>query len=142
MKEAEAEKAEKRREDLLAGKLAVSCKPLDVPNVVPEPTSPIRATRQAVESRGSGSRSRQNASIIWAHFNGGPEEPEKWYWDNSTTLTSKRSICILCNTHVSASSTTNLRTHMQSAHKDNVINELKADEPLEVGKCVTLKSVI
>ncbi len=29
---------------------------------------------------------------------------------------------------------------MQSAHKDYVIKELMADETLEVGKCVTLKS--
>ncbi len=30
---------------------------------------------------------------------------------------------------------------MQSAHKNYVIKELKADETLEVGKCVTLKSL-
>ena len=81
-----------------------------------------------------------DASIVCDHFNGGPGNPEKWYLDDSTTSTSKMSICSLCNVHVSASSTTNLRTHMQLAHKDVVIKELKADETLKVGKCVTMKS--
>ena len=36
---------------------------------------------------------------------------------------------------------TNLRTHMQSAHKDGVFKELKAKETLEVWKFVSLKSL-
>ena len=84
-------------------------------------------------------RSRQNVSSIWDNFNGGRRNPGKWYWDNSTTPTSKKSICSFCNTHLSASIATNLRTHKQSTHKDIVIRELKANESLEVGKCATFK---
>ena len=78
LKEVKAEKAEKRREDLLAGKLVVSCKPSDDPNDVSELAKPTRATGLAVKSVSFGSRSRHNASIVWEYFNGGPRNPEKW----------------------------------------------------------------
>jgi hypothetical protein len=147
-KEEEARKSEKRREDILAGKLVVTGKSSEEPvaveptTVAIPPTAPTAPTTSTThKAQNQSNRSRQNASIVWDHFNGGPGNKEKWYWDNSTTPASKRSICSICNTHVSASSTTNLRTHMQSAHKDYVIKELKANETLEVGKCVTLKSL-
>jgi len=42
---------------------------------------------------------------------------------------------------MSNASTTNLRAHLQSAHTDMIMTELKADdETLEVGSCATLKS--
>ena len=43
--------------------------------------------------------------------------------------------------HVSAAITTNLRTHLQSAHKSLVIKELRADESLEVGQHSTLQTL-
>ncbi len=43
--------------------------------------------------------------------------------------------------HVSSASTTNLHTHMQSAHKALVIKDLKADETLEVGHHSTLQTL-
>jgi hypothetical protein len=43
--------------------------------------------------------------------------------------------------HVSAASTTNLRTHLQSAHKALVIKELKADQTLEVDQHSTLHTL-
>ena len=152
-KEEEAAKAEIRKADILSGKLVVTGKssgstatnaPIDLtkpaaPTASTAPTPPTAPTCQ--KNIANLHRSRQNASIVWDHFNGGPGNPENWYWDNSTTPASKRSICNICGTHVSASSTTNLRTHMQSAHKDFVIKELKADETLEVGMCSTLKSL-
>lgn len=134
LKEVEAQKSEKRKEDILAGKLVVSCKPVSPSN---EPPSTVPPPKNEFAS----SRTRQNASIVWGHFNGGPGNKEKFYWDNSTTPASKRSICSLCNMHVSAASTTNLRTHLQSAHKAVIMKELKADETLEVGQCATLKSL-
>ncbi len=43
--------------------------------------------------------------------------------------------------HVSAASTTNLRTHLQSAHKALVIKELKTVETLEVSQHSTLQTL-
>jgi len=117
LKEEEATKAGKRREDILAGKLGVTSKYYELPAAIEPPTAPtaptapIASTCQRPDSQSH--RSRQNASNGWDHFNGGPGNPEKWYWDNSTTPASKRSNCNLCNVHVTASSTTNLRTHMK-----------------------------
>ena len=135
-KEVEAEKAEKRRQDILAGKLVVTGKPEEEPAAAdPPPIAPVPKTECA------SNKTRQNASGVWGHFNGGPGNKEKFYWDNSTTPASKRSICSLCNMHVSAASTTNLRTHLQSAHKALVLRELKADETLEVGRHSTLQTL-
>ena len=135
-KEVEAEKAEKRREDILSGKLVVPCNPVEEP-----PPAQPPSTTPANRVEFGYSKTRQNASIVWGHFHGGPGNKEKFYWDRSTTPPSKRSICSLCNMHVSAASTTNLRSHLQSAHKSVVMQELKADETLEVGQCATLKSL-
>ncbi len=77
---------------------------------------------------------------MWGHFNSGPGNKEKFYWDNSTTPISKRSICSLCNMHGSDASTTNLQIHLQSTHKAAIMKELKADKTLKVGQCATLKS--
>ncbi len=57
------------------------------------------------------------------------------------TPASKRSIYSLCNMHLSALSTTNFRTRLQSAHKAVIMKALKAGETLEVGLCATLKSL-
>ena len=115
-KEVEAEKAEKRREDILAGTLVVIGKPAEEPApIVPLSTVPAQKTE------GVFSRTHQNASGVWGYYNGGPGNKENLYWDNSTTPDSKRSICSLCNMHVSAASTTNLHTRLQSAHKALVI---------------------
>ena len=135
-REVEAEKAERRRQDILAGKLVVTGKPAEEPAPVEPPsTVPAKKTECAF------SKTRQNASGVWGHFHGGPGNKEKFYWDNTTTPASKRSICSLCNMHVSAASTTNLRTHLQSAHKALVIKELRADESLEVGQHSTLQTL-
>jgi hypothetical protein len=135
-KEVEAEKAEKRRDDILAGKLVVTSK-LAEESAPAEPLSKVLAQK----TEGAFSRTRQNVLGVWGHFNGGPGNKEKFYRDNCTTPASKRSICILCNMHVSAASTTNLRTHLQTAHKTLVIKELKADETLEVGQHSTLQTL-
>jgi hypothetical protein len=135
-KKVEAEKAEKRREDILTGKLVVPCTLVEEPPPV-EPPSTTPANRVKCGY----SKTRQNASIVWDHFHGGLGNKEKFHWDRSTTPPSKRSICSICNMHVSASSTTNLRNHLQSAHKIVVMQELKADETLEVGHYATLKSL-
>ena len=130
---------------MLACKLVVTGKSSKLPATIEPPTAPRAPTALTAPTWkrpvSQSHRSRQNASIVWDHLNGKPGIPEKWYWDNSTTPFSKRSISSLCTVHVSASSTTNLRTHVQLAHKDVVIKELKAYATLEVGKCVTLKSM-
>ncbi len=136
LKELEAEKSEKRKEDILTGKLVVSYKSVEGP-----PSSEPPLTVPAPKTELGFSRTRQNGSIVWGHFNGGSGNKKKFYWDNSTTPASKRSICSLCNMHVSNANTTNSRTHLQSAHKAVIIKELKADETLEVGQCATLKSL-
>jgi len=135
-KEVEAEKAENRREDILAGKLIVTGKPAEESALV-EPLYTVLAQK----TEGALSRTRQNASDVGSHFNGGPSSKERFYRDISTTHASQRSTCNLCNMHVSAASTTNLRTRLQSAHKVLVIKELKADETLEVGQHSTLQTL-
>ncbi len=62
------------------------------PTASTAPTPPTARTSQK-NIANSHHRSRQNASIVWDHFNGGPGNPEKWHWENSTTPASKRSIC-------------------------------------------------
>ncbi len=114
----------------------MSCKPVEG-SPFAEPPSTVSAPKTEFVF----SRTRQNASIVWGHFNGGPGNKEKFYWDNSATPASKRSICSFCNMHVSAASTNNLRTRLQSAHKAVIMKKLKADETLEVGQCATLKSL-
>ena len=136
MKEIEDEKAEKRREDILSGKLVVPCKSVEKPPTVEPPST---APANTVEC--GFSKTRQNASIVWGHFIGGPGIKEKFYWDRLTTPPSKRSICSLCNMHMSVASTANLRSDLQSAHKSLIMKELQADETLEVGQCATLKLV-
>ena len=59
MKEVEAEKAEKRREDILSGKLVAPCKHVKEPPTV-EPPSTTPAKRLSVAF----SEIRQNASIV------------------------------------------------------------------------------
>ena len=142
-KEEEAQKAAQRREDVLAGKLVETGKaaapdqsPRRSPRKVPSPTKP---NTSVVIS--SASRSRQNESIVWSHFHGGPGAKHKWFWDNSTVPASKRSICVLCDKTVSAATTTNLRAHLQAKHSDLVLKELRADETLEVGKIATLATL-
>ena len=135
-KEVEAEKAEKRRKDILSGKLVIPCKPDEEP-----PTDEPPSTTPANRVECGYSKTRQNPSIVWGHFHGGFGNKEKFYWDISTTTTTKRSICSLCNMHLSAASTTSLPSHLQSAHKSVIMQELKADETLEVGQYATLKSL-
>jgi hypothetical protein len=59
LKEVEAQKSEKRKEDILAGKLVVSCKPVDghlssePPSIVPAPKTEFGF-----------SKTRQNGSIV------------------------------------------------------------------------------
>lgn len=140
-KEVEAAEAKKRKEDILAGKLVETGKG-DASTQLP--TSSTRDVAKAAEhktSTSSASRSRQNESIVWSHFHGGPGNPEKWFWDNTTTPASKRSFCVLCDKTVSAASTTNLRAHLQAKHTDLVLKELRADESLEVGKIATLATL-
>ena len=65
--EVEAGKAEKRREDILAGKLVVTGKPAEE-SAPAEHLSIVFAHK----TEGTFSRTRQNASGVWGHFNGGP----------------------------------------------------------------------
>ena len=140
-KEVEAAETEKRKEDILAGKLVETGKG---DSTSQSPTRSARVVAKAAKpktSSASASRSRQNESIVWSHFHGGPGAKEKWFWDNTTTPASKRSICVLCDKTVSAASTTNLRAHLQAKHTDLVLRELRADESLEVGKIATLATL-
>jgi hypothetical protein len=149
-KQDDAEEAEQRRSDILAGKLVETGKTASPgPSTRKSPrNSPLKATETHVDAEKktasgyvSSSRSRQNESIVWSHFSGGPGAKLKWFWDNTTSPASKRSICLLCNNTVSAASTTNLRQHLQGKHTDLMLKELRADETLEVGKIATLASL-
>ncbi len=73
-KEFKAEKAEKRREDILAGKLVVPCKHAEEP----APSQPL-STLPAKKTECAFCRKRQNASDFWGHFNSGPGNKEKFY---------------------------------------------------------------
>ncbi len=81
MKEEEATKAEKRREDILAGKLVVAGESPELPSIVEPPTAPTTPTAPTASTCqrtfSQSHRSRQNASIVWDHVNGGPENPVK-----------------------------------------------------------------
>ncbi len=77
LKEVEVEKSEKRREDIIAGKLVVFCKPVEGPPIE-EPPSIVPVLK--VEC--GFPRTRQNASIVWGRFDGGPDNKETFYWDN------------------------------------------------------------
>ena len=80
------------------------------------------------------SRHRVNKSS-WRHHFG------TWFWaNNSVTPAAKRATCLLCQKTVSASNTTNLRSHLTVAHKNGLIKHLRADEALVPGSYVTLKS--
>ena len=138
-KEVEAAETEKRKEDILAGKLVETGKG-DSTTQSPTSSRQNKAAKPK-KSSASASRSRQNESIVWSHFHGGPGAKEKWFWDNTTTPASKRSICVLCDKTISAASTTNLRAHLQAKHTDLVLKELRADETLEVGKIATLATL-
>jgi len=63
--------AEKRRQDILAGKLVVNGKPAEEPAPA-EPPSNVHAKK----TQCAFSRTRQNASGVWGHFNGGPGNKE------------------------------------------------------------------
>ena len=80
------------------------------------------------------SRHRVNESP-WRHQFG------KWLWDNSVTPAAKRATCLLCQKTISASSTTNLRSHITVAHKNVLIKDLRVDEDLDTGSYVTRKSL-
>ncbi len=140
-KVAEAAQIQQRKEEILADKLVETGKGsvLDqTPRRSPRTVSKVAEPKTSIASA---SRSRQNESIVWSHFHGGPGAKEKWFWDNTTTPASRRSICVLCDKTVSATSTTNLRAHLQSKHTDLVLKELRADETLEVGKIATLDTL-
>ena len=49
--------------------------------------------------------------------------------------------CLLNKKTVSASSATNLRSHLTAAHNDVLIKDLRADEPMDPGSYLTLKSL-
>ena len=66
MKEVEVEKAEKRREDILSGNLFVACKHVEEPPTIEPPS-----TTPTNEVECGFSKTCQNASIGWGHFNGG-----------------------------------------------------------------------
>ena len=83
-REVEAEKAEKRRQDILAGKLVVTRKPAEEPAPVEPPSTVLAKKTECVFSR-----TRQNASGVWGHFYDGTGNKEKFYWDNTTTPASK-----------------------------------------------------
>jgi hypothetical protein len=87
LKEVEAKKSEKRKKDIMADKLVVSCKPVEGTSST-EPPSTVPASKTEFGF----SRTRQYDSIVWGNFNEGPGNKEKFYWDNSTTPASKRSI--------------------------------------------------
>ena len=57
------------------------------------------------------------------------------------TPAAKRATCLLCQKTVSASSTTNLRSHLTASHKNILMKDLRADEPMDPGSYVTLKSL-
>ena len=50
--------------------------------------------------------------------------------------------CLLCQKTISASSTTSLRSHLTVAHKNVLIENMCADEALDPGSYVTLKSLM
>ena len=123
----EHEVAEKKKADALAGKLVETGKTVDV---VQTSSSRERAFERELKRK----RERTNESIVWDHFG-------RWYWDNSVAPAAKRAECKLCNKVISASSTTNLRTHLAAAHKHILLEEIRADETLEVGQQPTLMSL-
>ena len=85
-------------------------------------------------AKAENSRQRVNESPCRHHFG-------KWFWDNSVPPAAKRATCLLCRKTVSASSTTNLRSHLTAAHKNALIKDLRADEPMDPRSYVTLKSL-
>ncbi len=90
-KEEEAAKAEKRKADILSGKLVITGKssgstatiaPIDLnePVALTASTAPTPPTAPTSQKNNTNShRSRHNANIVWEHFNGGHGNPKKWY---------------------------------------------------------------
>lgn len=127
MRANEKEAAEKKKADALAGLLVETGKSGDAGG--------SSSTRERdLDRELKRKRERTNESIVWDHFG-------SWYWDNSVVPAAKRAECKLCNKVISASSTTNLRTHLAAAHKHILLEEIRADETLEVGQQPTLKSL-
>ena len=79
MKEVEVDKAEKRREDILSGKLDVPCNYVEEPpSAEPPSTTPANKIECGL------SKTFQNASIVWGYFNMGPSDNKVFFQDNST----------------------------------------------------------
>ena len=57
------------------------------------------------------------------------------------TPAAKRATCLLCQKTNSVSITSNLCSHLTDAHKNVLIKNLPADEALDPGSYVTLKSL-
>jgi hypothetical protein len=112
---------EQRKKDILSGALVATGKP-DNP------------TTNTAVVKGKRSRARSNSSPYSVHFT-------DWYWDNTCTPAAKRSACKHCGDLVSASSTTNFRSHLVNRHKELLIEELRADEVQNPANVSTLASL-
>jgi hypothetical protein len=130
-KQAELVAAEKRKHDMLAG-ILVETGMAESNGGAEDTTDGKVACDKSVKAEDS--RQRVNESP-WRHHFG------KWFWDNTVTPAAKRATCLLCQKTVSASSTTNLRSHLTAAHKNVLIKDLRADEAMDPGSYVTLKSL-
>ena len=78
LKEVEAEKSEKKRADILAGKLIGSCSRV-LPAFQGPPSTLPPLTVPAPKAEFGFSKTRQNGSIVWGHFNGEHDNKEKFY---------------------------------------------------------------
>jgi len=119
MRANEKKTSEKRKADALAGLLVETGKSGDVGG-----SSSTRERDLYRELKRK--RERTKESIVWDHFGSS-------YWDNTVAPAPKRAECRLCNKVISASWTTKLRTHLADAHKHILLEEIRADETLEVG---------
>lgn len=123
-KQEKLEADEQYKADALAGKLVETGKPDNVDDP-PAKFKKVKATC---------ARTRVNESPYKNHFG-------SWFWDNSTTPASKRAVCLHCQKTVSASSTSNLKSHLLASHKTLLVKEMRADETLGPGNITTLQSL-
>ena len=128
-KQAEIVAAERKKADILSGVLVET----GMPEPDPKETTEVQAIEEKT-AKADEPKQRVNESP-WRHHFG------KWFWDNSVSPATKRVTCLLCQKTVSASSTTNMRSHLTAAHKNVIIKELRADETMDPGSHSTLKTL-
>lgn len=126
-KEAAEDEAKKKKAAMLAGQLVETGaeQAAAAPEVEGFDKSEQDPKKKAV---------RLNGSAVWQYYG-------QWYWDNKSAPARKVADCKLCGKGVSASSTSNLKAHLASAHAKKMVTDLASDEAVGLVEVLDEKAV-